>query len=208
MLKHERVLAALERREPDRVPTMDMMVEVENIYEILGKKPSAPSWIFAGGAASRVFDTLVAKGHPRFIVDKPMEELHPGPHRGRRPDGPRFGVGASYPHLGLQGFKDHSGFLRSPVRGAGRRPRQHTEPDVPRRGHRGHVWLAGVGEEKPASPAAGYVQSVLEALSPVRRRHLHLRELPRRALRGHLAGHGFREVRGGRARGTAFSWRR
>ena len=74
MLKHERVLAALERREPDRVPTMDMMVEVENIYEILGKKPSAPSWIFAGGAASRVFDTLVAKGHPRFIVDKPMEE--------------------------------------------------------------------------------------------------------------------------------------
>lgn len=35
-VRHERVLAALELREPDRVPTMDMMVEYANIYEILG----------------------------------------------------------------------------------------------------------------------------------------------------------------------------
>lgn len=39
MTPHERVLAALELREPDRVPTMDMMVETANIAEILGKKP-------------------------------------------------------------------------------------------------------------------------------------------------------------------------
>jgi hypothetical protein len=36
--KHDRVIAALERREPDRVPTMDMMVEYSNIQEILGRK--------------------------------------------------------------------------------------------------------------------------------------------------------------------------
>ena len=35
---HDRVIAALENRVPDRVPVMDMMVEYANIYEILGKR--------------------------------------------------------------------------------------------------------------------------------------------------------------------------
>jgi hypothetical protein len=36
---HERVTAALELKEPDRVPVMDVMEEYANIYEILGRKP-------------------------------------------------------------------------------------------------------------------------------------------------------------------------
>lgn len=36
---HQRVIAAVERREPDRVPTMDVMVEYANIVEILGRRP-------------------------------------------------------------------------------------------------------------------------------------------------------------------------
>lgn len=37
--RHERVLAALEMREPDRVPTFDLMLEPAIVGSILGKKP-------------------------------------------------------------------------------------------------------------------------------------------------------------------------
>lgn len=53
---HERVLAALERREPDRVPTFDVMEEYANIYEVLGKRPFPTGFLFTNRWTSRIVD--------------------------------------------------------------------------------------------------------------------------------------------------------
>ena len=51
---HERVLAALELKEPDRVPTMDVMEEISNVYEVLGKKPLPFGQLFRNRHTGRV----------------------------------------------------------------------------------------------------------------------------------------------------------
>ncbi len=54
--QHERILAALELREPDRVPTFDVMEEYANIYDVLGKKPTPLEFLVTNRYASAVFD--------------------------------------------------------------------------------------------------------------------------------------------------------
>ncbi len=43
---HKRILAALELREPDRVPTLDVTEEISNINEIMGKNPFPLGFLF------------------------------------------------------------------------------------------------------------------------------------------------------------------
>jgi len=56
----ERVLAALELREPDRVPTFDLMMDSIS-YEIIGKKPSPVDRLLASPASD---------GFPRHYYSK------------------------------------------------------------------------------------------------------------------------------------------
>ena len=53
---HDRVIAALERREPDRVPTMDLVSEYSAVYEILGKKRVPMARLFKNPYSSRFID--------------------------------------------------------------------------------------------------------------------------------------------------------
>ena len=55
---HDRVLAALELREPDRVPTMDVMEEYANIYQVLEKKPLPLGTLFSNTYTRRVIDRI------------------------------------------------------------------------------------------------------------------------------------------------------
>ncbi len=70
---HERVIAALERRESDRVPTMDMMAEYANIYEILGRKPLPLGPLFENRHIAKALDVLAPGPLTPFIVEKTME---------------------------------------------------------------------------------------------------------------------------------------
>jgi len=67
--KHDRVIAALEKREPDRVPTMDMMVEYSNIQEILGRRTIPFEPVFKNPYAARVIDFLGA----HLFTTKPLD---------------------------------------------------------------------------------------------------------------------------------------
>jgi uroporphyrinogen decarboxylase len=53
---HDRVIAALEGREPDRVPTLDLVSEYAAVYEILGKKRLPMAWFFENPHTSRFID--------------------------------------------------------------------------------------------------------------------------------------------------------
>ncbi len=57
--KHERVVAALELREPDRVPTMDLISEFSTINKILGSKPSVASKLFANPRMGWLLDRVL-----------------------------------------------------------------------------------------------------------------------------------------------------
>ena len=72
---HERVLAALEIREPDRVPTMDVMEEFANIYEILKKKPFPFGPIFTNQYTSRVMNILAPLINKTHIFDREMDKF-------------------------------------------------------------------------------------------------------------------------------------
>ncbi len=55
---HERVLAALELREPDRVPTFDLMNEYATVYEMLGRKPGPTGKLFGNPYTAKVLDRV------------------------------------------------------------------------------------------------------------------------------------------------------
>jgi len=69
----ERVIAALELREPDRVPTMDVMEEYSNIYDILGKKPTPLGFLFTNRYTSAVLDRIAPLINKSHIFDSEME---------------------------------------------------------------------------------------------------------------------------------------
>lgn len=54
----ERVAAALELREPDRVPTFDVLEEYHSIYTVLGKKRIPEKFLFTNRYTSRLVDVL------------------------------------------------------------------------------------------------------------------------------------------------------
>ncbi len=56
---HQRVLDALELREPDRVPVFDLMMEYATVYSILGRKPSPVSFLFSDPRTTRALDRLI-----------------------------------------------------------------------------------------------------------------------------------------------------
>jgi uroporphyrinogen decarboxylase len=72
---HERVLAALEKREADRVPTMDMMYETSNIYEILERKALPYGFVLTNRHTARVFDLLAPRIKPSLSMSKAMDDF-------------------------------------------------------------------------------------------------------------------------------------
>jgi uroporphyrinogen decarboxylase len=59
MTSRERVLAALELREPDRVPVMDLLNDYAVVYTILGKKPNPVSRLFANRYSAVFLDRFL-----------------------------------------------------------------------------------------------------------------------------------------------------
>lgn len=72
---HERVLAALELRQPDRVPTLDVMEEYGNIYEILGRKPLPLGQLFQNRQTSRLIDRLAPWINRLGLMDLEMDSF-------------------------------------------------------------------------------------------------------------------------------------
>ena len=72
---HDRVLAALELREPDRVPTMDVMEEISNVYEVLGKKPLPFGYLFSNRHTGWVIDKLAPVINRARLFDAEMDRF-------------------------------------------------------------------------------------------------------------------------------------
>jgi uroporphyrinogen-III decarboxylase len=70
---HARVIAALEKREPDRVPVMDMTMEYKLIYEALGKKVIPLGLLFENPHAAKAIDWLWPRFDHSKIVDVTMD---------------------------------------------------------------------------------------------------------------------------------------
>jgi hypothetical protein len=71
--EYERVIAALERREPDRVPTMGMVTDYTSIGEILGKRPIPLGLLFSNRYTSRVLDRLAPIDNFAHLVRPAMD---------------------------------------------------------------------------------------------------------------------------------------
>jgi len=72
---HDRVLAALELREPDRVPTMDVMEEYANIYDVLEKKPTPLGFLVTNRYASKLFDAAMPLLNLIHFMDSEMDRF-------------------------------------------------------------------------------------------------------------------------------------
>jgi uroporphyrinogen decarboxylase len=72
---HDRVLAALELREPDRVPTMDVLEEISNVYEVLEKKPLPFGFLFSNPHAGRVINRLAPLINRSHLFDREMDRF-------------------------------------------------------------------------------------------------------------------------------------
>ncbi|MDD3718166.1 MAG: uroporphyrinogen decarboxylase family protein [Actinomycetota bacterium] len=73
--QRERIMAALERREPDRVPVMDVMEEYANIYEVLGKKPTPLGFLVTNRYASKAFDLVIPLLNRVGFMDSEMDRF-------------------------------------------------------------------------------------------------------------------------------------
>lgn len=77
--KHGRVLAALELREPDRVPVLDLMLEYTTNNAILGKKPHPLHRLIADPRAAGVLDLFFRHVRSFSLLDMELERfLHLG----------------------------------------------------------------------------------------------------------------------------------
>lgn len=75
MTSIERVTAALELREPDRVPTFDVLEEYSNIYSVLGKKPVPLGFFVTNRYASQVWDRLCPLINRFHVIDREMDHM-------------------------------------------------------------------------------------------------------------------------------------
>lgn len=73
--KHDRVTAALELREPDRVPVMDLMLEYTTNNAILGKKPNPMGKMLRDPRTSRVLDWVFSHFNAGPLVDQELERF-------------------------------------------------------------------------------------------------------------------------------------
>jgi len=71
----ERVTAALELREPDRVPTFDLMNEFSTDNEVLGKKPNPMGHIITNPSVGKVLDRLLPHVDTGIFLDSQLEGL-------------------------------------------------------------------------------------------------------------------------------------
>ncbi len=69
----ERVTAALELREPDRVPTFDVIEEYSNIYDILGRKPTPLGFLWSNALTSRIIDRAAGLINATHVLDFEMD---------------------------------------------------------------------------------------------------------------------------------------
>lgn len=75
---HDRVLASLELREPDRVPVFDLMMEYAIVYQILERRPDLVTKVLSNRRAAAVIDRLVplVRKNPllaAILVDAPND---------------------------------------------------------------------------------------------------------------------------------------
>ncbi len=73
--RHRRVIDALERREPDRVPVMDLMLEYATCNAILGRKPSPLGKWLADPRLSAVLDRVFSRLDTGRAVDLELERF-------------------------------------------------------------------------------------------------------------------------------------
>jgi len=71
----DRVRAALELREPDRVPTMDVMEEYANIYEVLKKKPVPLAFLFTNRFTAAAINHLAPLINASRVFDSEMDRF-------------------------------------------------------------------------------------------------------------------------------------
>ncbi len=71
----ERVNAALELREPDRVPTFDVMEEYANIYDILDKRPIPLGFLFSNKYTAMTIDRLAPVINMTHVMDREMDKF-------------------------------------------------------------------------------------------------------------------------------------
>ncbi len=70
---HKRVLAALELREPDQVPTLDVTEEISNINEIMGKNPLPLGFMFNNPYIKWGVDKIAPKVNIGRLFDREMD---------------------------------------------------------------------------------------------------------------------------------------
>lgn len=70
---HDRVAAALELREPDRVPTMDVMEEYANVYRVLNKRPTPLGFLFTNRITAALIDRSAPLINRSRIMDAEMD---------------------------------------------------------------------------------------------------------------------------------------
>ncbi len=73
--QHERVMAALEHREPDRVPTMDVMEEYANVYDVLEKRPTPLGFMVTNRYASALYDRAAPLLNRIGFLDSEMDRF-------------------------------------------------------------------------------------------------------------------------------------
>jgi uroporphyrinogen decarboxylase len=72
---HDRVISALEGREPDRVPTLDLVSEYSAVYEILGKKRLPMDWLFTNPYTSRFIDRAYPFLNKMRVMENEIERF-------------------------------------------------------------------------------------------------------------------------------------
>ena len=195
MTSIERVTAALELREPDRVPTFDVMEEYSNIYDVLGKKPMPLGFLVTNRYASRLYRQLVPPLNRIHVIDWEMDHfsydrtaaavklgydsawvMHVPIWRFRTPGSRRTSTAATTTWSWTSGAT--SGL---PCTEAAYTP---SPADWDAWDKRDILRLPGEGE-----------QGVLPHPEGLGRQNIHLRQLPLRAVRDHLAADGLRALR-------------
>lgn len=73
--RHDRVLAALNLEEPDRVPTFDLMNEYAVSNDILGKRPHPIGLLLRNEHTSRLMDHLLRLPVSPYFLDMEMERF-------------------------------------------------------------------------------------------------------------------------------------
>jgi uroporphyrinogen decarboxylase len=75
MTSLQRVNAALELREPDRVPSFDVMEEYANIYKIIEKKPIPLGFLFSNRYTAAAIDRLAPLINATAVMDREMDKF-------------------------------------------------------------------------------------------------------------------------------------